>query len=520
MSSTTLELDDVDIQGELANAAQLEIGLDRENLERSLYEYTKAVWPLLEPAEPGVDTFIDNWHIKTLCEVLEKCYRRQLFRVIINVPPGTMKSLLVMVIFPTWCWAKNASKRFLSGSHSSSLVLRDNLRARQLVESKWYQERWPIQLMDDQNTKTRYNTTDGGWRLGVSVGGGVGEHPDFILIDDPETDEMAQSDKERPAVNEWYDRTLSIRLGRNPCIILIMQRLHEEDLSGHLLASPTGEWVRVCFPMRFEASRPETDDAPGYVSDPLDIRTQEGELLWPAMFPLTKVEKMEEDLGEYGTAGQLQQRPAPLGGGLFKREWFADKFVDAAPKFGRWMRAYDTAGSEMKGDYTVGVLLMEEWESKVVEGRRSTYSTGRYYIVNVVRGQLGPAGVDGLILGTANLDGKHVPIREEREGGSAGIAQIAARRKLLVGYDYDEILIGVNKVIRSKPFRSQCKGGNVYIVRDRGVGGAKGNGWNREYLDELCGFPTGKHDDQVDASSAAFNAILLEPPPRKQTLTW
>jgi predicted phage terminase large subunit-like protein len=228
--------------------------------------------------------------------------------------------------------------------------------------------------------------------------------------------------------------------------------------------------------MRFEKNR----------ADSLDHRTEDGALLWPKLLPEEKVRQLEIDLGPYGTAGQLQQRPAPEGGGLFQRDWF--KIVDASPAQARRVRGWDTAGTEGGGDWTVGVRIAEY--------------NGQFFVEDVIRGQWGPSGVDMVMLQTTKLDGLKCAQREEREGGSAGKAVIAARAKALVGYDYQEVPISGSKIVRSKPYRSQCAAGNVFLVRGE---------WNEPYISELCTFPTGRHDDQVDGSSAAFNAVLLEP---------
>jgi predicted phage terminase large subunit-like protein len=482
---------------------------EASELEKSLYEYVKAVWPLVEPLQP----FVENWHIELMCRKLELIYHGKCKRAIFNVPPGTAKSLIINVFFPTWAWAKNARLRFMCASFSHSLTMRDNVKARDIVESPWYQERWAVRLAEDQNAKGRYNTEQKGWRIATSVNGvGMGEHPDFILIDDPISATQAESDTERTAANDWFDRTISQRLGRNPAIIVIMQRLHKDDLSGHLLKR--GGWDHVRWPMRFEKCTcpPDAQERnrcvlhkadPDWQPDALDPRTEQGELLIPALFNETQVRQRELDLGPYGAAGQLQQRPAPEGGGLFKREWF--KFVDLAPNRMRIARGYDTASTPGGGDYTATVKCGEEFEEKIVNGRMIVESTGRFYLMDPFHDQLGPDGVDKLIRATADKDGKTVPIREEKEGGSAGAAVIQARAKALVGFDYKGVPISGSKITRSKPFRAQVEAGNVYLV---------GNGWD-EYLRELCSFPTGDHDDWVDATSCAFNAVLLEEPPEE-----
>lgn len=492
-----------ELQDELADCARLELELEREVLRGSLHKFLLAVWPIVEPSQPYVDT----WHVRALCDLLEGITlgREECKRWIINVPPGTLKSLLINVIWPAWVWARSGDKRFLTASYGQSLTIRDNLRVRDIVESKWYQDRFALKLVEDQNTKTRYNTNKGGWRIATSVGGqGIGEHPDVIVIDDAATAQQAESPSERKTVQEWFDRTISSRgiTRRNLVVIVVGQRLHREDLPGYLLKR--GGFGHVCFPMRFVPSRAATPEDPGYTADPRDTRTEAGQLLAPSLINEAKLRQLEIDLGEYGTAGQLQQAPAPEGGGKFKREWFS--YVDAAPVHARRVRGWDTAATEGDGDYTVGVKISE--------------ANGLYYIEDVVRGQWGPAGVESILRGTAEADGKKTPQREEREGGGAGKTVIAAHVVLLAGYDYRGVTVSGSKIQRSNPFRAQCEAGNVRIVRDRGQGGAEGRGWNEDYIRELCTFPTGTHDDQVDASSAAFNAVLLEPKPKRQFAVW
>ena len=515
------------------DADEMDVYLLREQLNASLFEFLKWSWVILEPETP----FVDNWHIRELCKLLqsigiagdkgEKCRRW-----VINISPGTMKSLLVGVIFPAWLWARTAGKtRFLTASYGQHLTVRDNLRVRQIVESPAFKRIFAdLKLVDDQNTKTRFNTAKGGWRIATSVDGvGTGEHPHYIIIDDPTTAAQAMSEPERQRANQWFDRTISSRgVAHGVTILIVMQRLHEDDLAGHVLKR--GGFQRVCFPMRYEKCK-----CPGgeprvlaederctlhkndldWTPDPRDPRRIEGELMFPKLFDEAKVRQLELDLGQYGAAGQLQQRPSPEGGGLFKREWF--KFIDREqlPRLFRRVRGWDTAGTEGAGDYTVGVDMLEgfEWRPDPDDpsGRRKKLmSTGQFYVADVARDQLSPAGVDALMLAVARQD-KTVPVREEKEGGASGKAVIAARAKLLVGHDYQCVQLGTNKIVRAKPYRSQCEGGNVSLVRAA---------WNAQYLDELCNFPTGKYDDQVDASSCAFNSLLLEPVPRKAECIW
>jgi predicted phage terminase large subunit-like protein len=468
----------------IAEAQAIAAHLEKEVLLNDFLAFVRAAWHLVEPKIK----FRSNWHIERIAEELMRVADGEVKRLIINVPPGTMKSLLVSVFFPVWLWARDGSKRFLTASYGATLATRDNVRVRTIIESEWFQSRFELRLSEDQNAKTKYLTSEGGWRFATSVGGaGTGEHPDIVIIDDPTTAQQAKSDAMRTEANDWFDRTVSSRgVSRDVAIIIIMQRLHMNDLTGHVLEKDKGQWETVCFPMRYEIER-ESD--PEYAPDPRDPRTTPGELLWPELFTEKKVRQLEIDLGPFSAAGQLQQNPVPEGGGLFKRGWF--KILDAMPVSSRlrMIRGWDTAGTEDDGDYTVGVKMAE--------------LDGIYIVVDVVRGQLGPAGVDELIKNTANADGRNkVGQREEKEGGSAGLAVINARAKTLKGHDYSGVSVSGDKVTRAKPFRAQCEAGNVFLLRGE---------WNESYLNELSFFPVGNHDDQVDASSCAFNAIVGEP---------
>jgi predicted phage terminase large subunit-like protein len=396
-----------------------------------------------------------------------------------------MKSLLVNVMFPAWLWAKNPGLRFLSASYGASLATRDNVRVRNIVTSPKFQRYFPIDLLPDQNTKTRYNTSSGGWRIATSVGGvATGEHPDYIFIDDPLSAQQAESEIERAVANDWLDGTISTRgVSRGVRVIVIMQRLHQEDPTGHLLAK--GGWTHICWPMEYELSR---RNDPNYKPDPRDPRTKAGELLWPSLFSGEKVAKLRIDLGAYGASGQLQQNPAPEGGGLFQREWFP--IVEAIPAIVvRRVRGWDTAATQDGGDYTVGTRMCED-------------EKGIIYVEHIIRGQWSPAGVDMVMKTTAQSDGKLVSIREEKDPAAAGKVVVDARSKLLKGWDYTFVQVSGDKATRAKPFRAQAEAGNVRLVK---------GAWNEAYIDELTNFPTAKYDDQVDSSSTAFNALVLEP---------
>lgn len=450
----------------------------------TLLEFVEQAWMVLFPAEP----FVSNWHIDAICGHLQAVTSGHIKKLLINVPPGCMKSLLVSVFWPAWEWTRQPSVKYLCASYDQQLSTRDNLNVRNLIESQWYQTHWPqVQLAHDQNQKTRFNTTAGGWRIGTSVGGrATGEHPTRKIIDDPHHVKNAGSKVDRESVINWFRTTLSTRghaLGA--ATVVIMQRLHEEDLSGWILSHQADQWVHLMLPMRYEPARhcettayvvalPTTTageptiefSQPMHWSDP---RTEKGELLWPEFLDAKKVATTAIDLGAYGDAGQNQQRPSPEGGGMFLREWFT-RIVPAIPtdaKIAARCRGWDCAATAGGGDWTVGLLM-------------SITTDGRVYVEHVTRGQWGPAefeGPFGIFQATTRMDPPWTRVREEEEGGSSGKKVIAAHAQMLNGYDFLGVRSTGDKATRAKPFRTQCAVGNVSLIA---------GAWNVAYVDELC----------------------------------
>lgn len=475
--------------------------LKAERARRRLLPFMERFWPVVEPRTP----FKSNWHIGLIAEHLEAVTMRQITDLLINIPPGCMKSYEVSVFWPAWEWIDHPEERYLCGSYDEALAIRDNRRSRDIIESADYQRYWPLDLRSDQNTKTRYDNLKSGWRIGTSVGGkGTGEHPTRKIIDDPHNVKQSLSDNMRGEALSWFSGTMATRgMALNAATIIIMQRLHQGDLSGHVLEQLPGQFVHICLPMRYEppawvevngqrALKPRMETTPIGGKDP---RTEPGELLWPELFDEPKVAKAEailrSEMGEFGVAGQMAQRPVPEEGGQFKREWFP--IVDAVPADARIIaraRGWDCAATEGGGDWTAGV-------------RMSLTSGGMVYVEDVVRGQWGTKafeGEGGILKQTVRMDPPATRQREEQEPGSAGKKLIEFHATLLRGYDYRGTTATGDKQTRARPFAAQCAVGNVCLVRGP---------WNKAYVDELCLFPNGVHDDQVDGSANAFNEIAL-----------
>jgi predicted phage terminase large subunit-like protein len=491
-------------------SSRLNAKVKGERARRHLRVFIDQTWPILEPSV----AFVPNWHIDVICTELEAITRGEYplapdgqvaDGLVINVPAGTSKTRVVSENWPCWVWASDPSKRFLIATYSQPRTIDANLNARKIIESEWYRTAYPnVQLRGDQNVKQRFDTTERGWRIGVAVGGeGTGLHPDVIIIDDALSADDARSELKRTAALDWFNDTISTRgMTRKVFIIHIAQRLHEEDLAGYMLS--TGRYAHVRFPMSYEAERPEGKQPKGYFPpDPRDPRTREGELLWPALIPAAKVAAVSLRLGPQGTAGQMQQRPGPLEGSLFKRGWFG--IVGAIPsKVDDAVRFWDVAATEGgSGARTAGVRMVKCGDLFILTG--------------VEKDRLSPAGVDDLMLQTARLDGVDTRVREEQEPGSSGKAVCIARTALLKGFDYDFETSTGDKETRANPLRAQAEAGNVKLYSPAGHPPPP---WIKEFLDEVVDFPNGKLKDQVDAGSGALNELTKDNTEKRAGVVW
>lgn len=300
-------------------------------------------------------------------------------------------------------------------------------------------------------------------------------------IDDPHNVKKAESEANRKAVLNWWTLTMATRgVSRKAARVIIMQRLHQSDLSGHILAND--EYEHLCLPMRYEHGRMKTT-----VLGFNDPRTEEGELLTPNQFDDKTVKEIERNLGAYGSAGQLQQRPAPKEGGLFRTSWF--EIIPAAPEMLSTVRWWDFAATEYEGDYTCG-------------GKMGRSRDGKYVIMNIRRGQWSSAERDRTIKSTAMRDGHGTHQWCEQEPGSAGKTVAENFVKMLDGYTARFEPTRGDKIRNAEPLASQAEVGSIYVVAD-----TENDRWNTDLFEEFELFPFGEHDDIVDAISKAFNKL-------------
>lgn len=454
------------------------LAIERELCQRSLVHFIRRAWVQIEPGQ----RYVHGTHMDALCEHLEAVTSGQISRLLINIPPGTMKSLSTNVFWPAWEWGPRglAHMRFIGASHEESLATRDNMKMRRLVQSEWYQRLWPTPLTGDQNAKTYFENARTGWRQSCPVKSMTGKRGDRVVWDDPHSVEDAHSEAQLETAIRIFRETLPTRLN-NPdssAIIIVMQRLSTKDVSGEILANDLG-YEHLCLPMEYEGARKATSI--GFV----DWRKEPGELLFPERFPRHVVERDKKIMGDYAVAGQFQQRPSPARGGVIQPDRLVT--VDAVPAgVQQWCRGWDL-GASLKGDYTAGVRV----------GR---LADGRYIIADAVRDKLESHERDMLMKNTAARDGMgQVKQSIPQDPGQAGKSQVLAFAQLLAGHHAHFSTETGDKVTRATPLASQINAGNVMILRGP---------WNKDFVDEVRLFPNGSNDDQVDAAARAFNGLL------------
>ncbi len=439
-------------------------------VERSFYE--------LNPDA----VYLHNGHIEVIAEALEQCRTGRLRRLIINVPPRSLKSITASVAFPAYLLGHNPSAQIICASYAQDLSDKLAGDCRSLMMSDMYQELFPATRLASRRTALNdFSTTEKGFRLSTSVGGVLtGRGADWIIIDDPLKPEEALSETQRNSVNDWYDHTLVSRLNdkKTGCIIIIMQRLHEDDLVGHVL--PQGDWKVLRFPAIAERDESYT------VQTRYSKRTftrREGEALHPERESLEVLARMRDVLGEYHFAGQYQQAPSPLGGGIIKIEWFKTYTPAEQPaEFDTIFQSWDTANKSSElNDYSVcttwGILK------------------DHLYLLHVFRQRLDYPDLRKAVKQQAEAYRAKNIVIEDKSSGTSLIQDLRADGVHAVTR-YEPKL---EKVLRMSTVTSTIEGGFVHIPAQAY--------WLAEYLHELSVFPKGKYDDQADSTSQALDWV-------------
>jgi predicted phage terminase large subunit-like protein len=463
---------------------------------RSLRQFVPQAWAVVEPSTP----FVPGWHIDAIVEHLEAISRGQIRNLLINVPPRHMKSLLVAVFWPAWEWIRWPERRWLFSSYGAQLSIRDSVKCRRLIESPWYQQRWAdrFALTSDQNAKSRFDNDRSGYRLSTSVGGAVtGEGGDRIVCDDPNNVGEVESDSVRKTTNDWFDVVMSTRANDPKTVgrVVVMQRCHQQDLSGHLLEQ--GGWEHLCFPAEFEDSGRVTSI--GW-SDP---RTTHGEFLWPERYGSPELESLKRNLGSYAAAGQLQQRPSPSGGGIIKRHWFRYWQPPGANLPPVTVRLPDgTVQSIIAHEIGTVEEAIQSWDCAFKDLETSDYVVGQvwgrrgsaYLLLDQVRDRMDcPTTVKAVRHLSQRWRGTIVKLIEDKANGSTVIQMLGRELPGILPVNPEG-----GKVARAAAVSPLIEAGNVYLPHPQFMP------WVNDFIEECAAFPNGAHDDQVDAMTQAL----------------
>jgi len=420
-----------------------------------------------------------------IIDALMRVVRGECGRLVINIPPRSGKTELAVKMFVAWCLANSPTAKFIHLSYSDDLALDNSAAIRDIIKSDEYQRLFPSPLRVDSDSKKRWFLAASGGVYATSAGGaitgfGAGSmrrvltgnslpadgFGGCVLIDDAIKPDDAFSDTMRDRINRRFNNTIASRTNSpDTPIIVVMQRLHENDMAGFLLNGGSNEhWEHLCIPAIDE----------------------NGDSIWEERFPIEKLRRMEV-ADPYSFAGQYMQTPSPLSGGIMRPDNIG--IVSAIPHGVEWVRGWDFAASTT-GDFTAGAKL----------GRMLD---GRYIIGDMVRVRVSPDERDAALVNTSERDGGSCRISIPQDPGQAGLSQVKYMIRKLSGYSVKSSPETGSKVVRAEALASQINVGNVVMLKAD---------WNDPLVNEMRMFPNGRFDDQVDALSRAFMMLIGNEP--------
>lgn len=452
-----------------AAVQRLRTAISREKAERNLPDFIQQAWEVIEPGT----TYVDNWHIHLIGEYMEAVNAGEIKRLIINIPPRHMKSLEVTVCYPVWTWIRHPEKRFIKVSYSDSLSRKHNIIARDIITSPWYQKNWgsTFSLKQDVNRQNEFKNNHQGFMLSTSVGGALtGEGGDVIIIDDPQNPLMANSEAEREASVNFFKNTLQTRLNdpKTGAFIVIMQRLHENDLTGHILSESLG-YEHLCLPAIAEERTVIHFPISGQ-----EITREPGDILNEGRFDAEVLDNMKRSMGSVQFAGQFQQTPAPAEGIIFKREWLTS-FYTEAPRTTD-IQSWDMAFTKSEGSAKVAGFVL---------GRRGA----DIYIKDLVNDKM---DFTESVAAVRTLSGKWKSARAKVvENKANGPAIVNTLKKEIAGMV--EFNPKGSKEERAMSVTPYFEAGNIHFPDP------KTHPWVDDLIRDLLIFPKGTFKDTVDA---------------------
>lgn len=463
---------------------------DRELARRCLSDFVRLLWPVVEPGR----RLVWGWPLDAICDHLEAVTAGDIRNLIINVPPRFLKSTIVSVMWPAWEWLEDPSIRYLTSSYDKALATRDAVKTRRLIGSPEYMQlnRDPMtgelgfHMAGDQNVKSFYENDQAGTRICTSpVSAGTGHGGDRVTVDDPHNVKESESEEQRVKVHDWWDKTMTSRRNdpKMSARVIVMQRLHSDDLTGHCLAQ--GGYDHLCLPLLYEDRHPHKSKTVLHFEDP---RSTEGELLMPDRIGVAEAEELRVVLGTAGFVGQFQQRPAQEGGVIFKAAWFCYYPLPPA-EFQRMWTSWDATFKGKGGRRSLQAEAAEVRNRSFVVGLAfgavgsKTYlldeERGQWDILETIRAMLRmieawPGATAHLVEDKANGPGIETILKDE----VPGLLLVAPRG---------------SKVQRAQACQPFVEAGNLWMPDERQAP------WIADFKLEICDFPFAAHDDRVDA---------------------
>jgi len=453
-------------------------------LRTDLGMFIERVFVHLFPNTP----FLPNWHIELIASKLEEVLEGKITRLIINVPPRSLKSVIASVAFVAWALGRNPSMQFICASYGQDLADKLALDCRSVMQSAWYKRLFGVRLTSSRPAVADLSTTEGGGRFATSVGGVLtGRGGDIIVIDDPLKPNEALSDAERQSANDWFDHTVITRLNdkKTGAIVIIMQRLHEDDVVGHVLEQD--DWEVLSLPAIAEV---EQRFMIKNIFGEREVIRAVDDVLHPAREPSDVLKSLRATLGEYHFSGQYQQAPAPLDGGIFEAKWLHYYEQHEQPEeFDHIVQSWDTASKETElSDYSVCTT----W------GLKGPYR----YLLHVLRARMDYPSLKRAVVAQIQNFHPQVVLIEDKASGIQLIQELRAMGHSII----KECKPVGDKVMRARAQTSAFEGGFVHLPRQAA--------WLDAYVLELTTFNRGKYDDQVDSTSQALGWLavnLVEP---------
>lgn len=482
------------------------LAADADALEADLGLFTAAAWNLVEPS-----IYVPNWHLDAIDEHLTAVTDGDIKDLLITMPPRHSKSLKVVVFWPVWEWVRKPYNRWVFNSYSFGLSVRDSIKRRKIIQSQWFQQRWgkKFALIEEQNTKIRYENDRHGFMLASSVGGtNTGEGGERIVADDPHNVKKAESEQIRQDAVDWWNITMSSRRNSNDAArIVVQQRVHEGDVAGDIIEK--GGYVHLNLPTEFLfaggscCTTSWTVKATGEAHTWSDPRQSEGELLNPERFGTLQNEAAKLDLGDYQYAAQHGQNPTPPKGQIIQAQW---------------LRYYGGPGQPLIPDFTrcshpftplfsLDCSFKDHKDTDYVAGLGwAMYGADLYLMPIRIHKRLNfPDTVDAVaeFVGGTSLDNTKtfpgiypqmkIKLVEDKANGSAVISTLQHRIPGMVPFEPRD-----NKEARLRASSWRFRAGNVYLPHSSIAP------WIDEYVYELCAFPKARKDDYVDATSQAL----------------